>query len=70
MYVSGGLHVAQYVILQIPNGLQRVRHVLVLLDFSDNIRSLCSFGKVDEVGTFDDRGYTIFDEGQVRQVDT
>lgn len=63
MYVSGGLHVAQYVILQIPDGLQRVGHVLVLLNFSDDICSLCSFGKIDQVGTFDDRGYTIFNEG-------
>lgn len=70
MYVSSGLHVAQYVILQITDGLQGVGHVLVLLDVANDICSLCSFGKVDQIGTFDNRGYSIFNKGQVRQVDT
>jgi len=68
--VTGCLHVAQNVILQIPDRLQRVRHVLVLLHVADDIRSLGPFGEVDQIGLLDHRGDTVFNEGQIGQIDT
>ena len=70
MYISGCLHVAQDIVLQITDRLERVRHVLILLDVSNDISGLGSFGEVDQLGLLDDRRDAIFDERQVSQVDT
>jgi hypothetical protein len=70
MHVPCCLHVAQYVVLQLGNRLQRVSHCLVLLNIADYLCRLCALGKVDEVGLLDNGGDTIFDKGEIRQVDT
>ena len=70
MNIAGCLHVAKYVVLQISDGLQRVRHILVLLNVPNDICRFGAFGEVDKVGLLDDRGYAIFNEGQIGQIST
>ena len=69
MHISSVFHIAQYVFLQVADGLEGVWDVLVLLDVSDDISRFGAFGEVDQVGLFDDGGYAVFDEGQVCEVD-
>lgn len=54
MDVSSRLHVAEYVILQIGNRLQRIRHVLIALDVTNDFGGFGSFSEVDEMGLLDD----------------
>jgi len=68
--VTRRIHIGQYVILQLWNRLERVRHVLVLLDVADHLSSLRTFGKVDEVSFLDQRRNTILDERQIGEVNT
>lgn len=68
--ISSSLHVGQDVVLKIRDRVQRVWRVLVLLDVSDDLCSLCALGKVDEVGLLDNRGNTVLDESKIGQVYT
>ena len=70
VYVARRLHVREDVILQLRHRLQRVRYVLVLLDVADHLGSLRTLGEVDKVGLLDQRGDTILDERQIREVHT
>jgi hypothetical protein len=54
VHISSGLHVAQYIVLQVANGLKGVWDVLVLLNVSDDICGFGAFGEVDQVCLFDD----------------
>lgn len=70
MHVTRRIHVGQYVVLQFRNRLQRIWHVLILLDVADHLCSLRTLGEVDEVGLLDQRGNTILNERQISEVDT
>ena len=63
MNITSSLHVARDVILQVSHGFQGVGHALILLDVADDLGSFGAFGKVDQIGAFDDGGNTVFDEG-------
>lgn len=69
MYIARRLHVAEDVILQVRHRLQRIRHVLVLLNPPDHFGRLGTLGEVDEVGLLDHGRYAIFNEGQVGKID-
>ena len=69
MYVARSLHVAQDVVLKFRHGLEGVGNVLVLLNVANDFCGFGTFGEVDEVGTLDDGGDTVFNEGQVGEVD-
>ena len=69
MHITSCLHVAQYVILQIRHGFENIGYVLILLNISNHVGRFGSFGKIDEVGTFDYGGYAVFDKCQVGEVD-
>ena len=66
MHVSCRLHIGQDVILQVADGLQRVRDVLVLLNVTYDICGFGAFGEVDEIRLLDNGRYAVFDEGKVR----
>jgi hypothetical protein len=70
MHIPSSPHITQNILLQLRHGLQRVRHILVLLDVADDFGGLCAFGKIDQVGLFDDIWDAFFDEGEIREVDT
>lgn len=70
MHVSRSLHVSEDVILKLRNGLERVRHVLVLLNITDYFCGFGAFGEVDEIRLFDNRGDSVFNEGEVGEVYT
>lgn len=70
MHVSRGLHIAQDVVLQLGNWLQRVAHVLVLLDVADDFGRLCPLGKVNQVRLLNDGGDTVLDKCKIGQVNT
>ena len=63
VHVACGLHVGEDVVLQLGDGLQGIRDVLVLLDVADDFGSFGALGEVDEVGLFDQGGDAVFDEG-------
>ena len=63
MYIPCSLHIAEYVILKLRHWLKGIRYILILLDITDHFCGFGTFGKVDEVGAFDDRWDAIFDEG-------
>ena len=70
VYVARRLHVREDVILQLRYRLQRIRHILVLLDVAYDFGCLRALGEVDEVCLFDERGNAVLDEGQISEVDT
>ena len=41
----------------------------MLLDVADDFGGLGSFGEVDEIRAFEHRGDSVFDEGQIGEVD-
>lgn len=63
-------HIVQNVILQIDDGFQIVRHLLVLLDVANHFRRFGPFGEIDESGALDDRGYAVLDESEIGEIDT
>jgi hypothetical protein len=69
VHIARRLHIRQDVVLQLGDGLQRVRHVLVLLDVADDFGSLGALGEVYEVRLLDERGDAVFNECEVREVD-
>ena len=69
MHVASGLHVAQYVVLQISDRFEGIWNVLILLNIPDDVSGFGAFGKVDEVGPFNDRGYAILNEGEISKID-
>ena len=66
MHIASSLHIAQYVVLQIGHRFENVGYILILLDISNDIGGFGSFCKIDEVCTFDYRGYAVFDKSQIR----
>lgn len=70
MHIARRLHVGEDIVLQLGNRLQRVGYVLILLDIANDFGRLRALGKVDEIGAFDQRWNTVFDKGQVREIDT
>ena len=70
MHIARRLHVREDVLLQFRHRLQRVRYVLILLDVANDFGRLCALGKVDEIGAFDQRRNTVFDECQVCEINT
>lgn len=54
VHVTGGVHVAQNIVLQFWDRLQRVSNVLVLLYVANDLCRLCPLRKVDQIGLFDD----------------
>jgi hypothetical protein len=69
MHIACRLHVGEDILLQLRYGLQGVRHVLILLDVTNDFSRLCPLGKVDQICAFDQRGYAVFDKGQVCKID-
>lgn len=63
MHITRGLHITQNILLQLRHRLERVGHVLVLLDVSDHLGGFRALGEVDERGFLDDGGDAVFDEG-------
>ncbi len=70
MYIASFSHVAENILLKIRNRIERVGYVLVLLYITNHLGRLGPLGKIDEVGVFDDRRNSIFDEGQIRKINT
>lgn len=70
MDISCGAHVVEDILLQLRHRLQAVRDVLILLNISNDFCSLGSFSKVDEVVLFQIGGYTIFNEGEIGEINT
>jgi hypothetical protein len=52
MHIARTLHVREDVVLQLRDWLQGVRHVLVLLDVTNDFGSFCALGEVDKVCAF------------------
>ena len=69
MHIIRSLHVAQDVVLEIADAFERVWDALILLDVANDFRSLGAFRKIDESGAFYNAGNTVFDEGQIGQID-
>jgi hypothetical protein len=69
MDISRGLHAREDIFLKLRYGLQRVWHVLVLLDISDDFRCFRAFGKVDQIGLLDDRGDAVLNKREIRKID-
>ena len=69
VHVARRLHVGEDVFLQLGDRLQRVGDRLTLLDVADDVCGLGAFGEVDEIGGFDGAGDSIFDEGEIGEVD-
>lgn len=69
MHIARCLHIAENVILQVSNRLQGIRHLLVLLDLSNDFSGFGSLGEVDQVGLLDDRRNSVLDERQIREID-
>ena len=70
MHITRRVHVRQYVVLQLRYWLQRVRRILILLNVTDDFRSLCALSKVDEIRLLDQRGNSVLNEGQIGEVYT
>lgn len=70
MYVPSCPHVFQDPLLEIKYRVERVRHVLVLLDVADDFGGLGSLGKIDQLGVLDHRRNAVLDESKVGQVYT
>ncbi len=69
MHIPRCLHIVEDVILQVAHRLQRVWHLLVLLNLPNHFRRFRPLGEIDEVGLLDDRRDPVFNEGQVGKVD-
>lgn len=69
MDITRALEVAENVILKLTDRLQQVGHVLILLDIPNHLGGLGPLIEVDQFGRCE-RRYSIFDEGQIREVDT
>lgn len=69
MDITRRLHIAENVILQVADGLQRIRHILVLLDIPNDFGRFGTLGKVDQIRFLDDRRNAVLDECQVSKVD-
>jgi hypothetical protein len=69
MHITGLSHIAEDIFLQIGDRVERVGHVLILLDVADDFGRLGALGKVDEVGVLDNRRDSVFDEGEVGEID-
>jgi hypothetical protein len=70
VHIPSRLHVAQDVVLQVADRFEGVGDVLILLNVSNDVRGFGAFGEVDEVSSFDDGGYAIFDESEISEIDT
>lgn len=68
VYVTGGLEVAEDVVLKFGDRLEEVWDVLVLLDVSDDLGGLGSLVEVDQFGWCERRD-TILDKRQICQID-
>jgi hypothetical protein len=62
VHIASGLHVAEYVILQLGNGLKKITDILVLLNIPDDFRCFGSFGEIDKASFLDDGRDSVFDE--------
>lgn len=69
MDVTGGLEVAEDVVLKFGDRLEEVGDVLVLLDVPDDLGGLCSLVEVDQFRRCERRN-TVLDERQICQIDT
>jgi hypothetical protein len=68
VHVARRLHMVQNPLLEILNGLERIRYVLILLYVANDFGCLGSFRKIDQLGVLDDRCDAIFNEGKICQV--
>jgi hypothetical protein len=55
-------------LLEIRNRVERIRHVLILLYVANDLGSLGSFRKIDQLRVLDDRCNAVLDEGKICQV--
>jgi hypothetical protein len=67
--IARSLEVAEDVILEFADGLEEIGYVLILLDIADNFGGLGSLVEVNQFGG-SERGDTILNEGQIREIDT
>lgn len=54
MDIPSRLHVTEYIILQIGNRLQRIWHILIALDVTNDFGGFSSFSEVDVMVLLDD----------------
>lgn len=69
MHIARGLEITEDVVLKFWNRLEEIRDVLVLLDVANDLGGLRSLVEIDQFRRRE-RGYTILNERQIRQVDT
>ena len=70
MHVSSSLHVTQDVVLEFWHKLERIRHVLVLLNITNHLGGLRPLCEVDQISLLDDGRNTILNEGKISQINT
>jgi hypothetical protein len=68
VHVARRFHVVQNPLLEIRNGVERIRYVLILLYVANDFSCLGSFRKIDQLRVLDDRCNAVFDEGKICQV--
>lgn len=49
VHITGRLHIAKYVVLQLRHGVERVRRILILLNVADHLSRLGSLVEVDQM---------------------
>jgi hypothetical protein len=68
MDITSLSHIAENVLLEIRDRVERVRHILVLLYISDDFGGFGPLGEVDEIGVLNDRCNAVFDEGEIGKI--
>ena len=68
MHIPSRLHITQYILLQLWDRLQGVRHVLVLLYVTDHLSGLGPFGEVYQRRLLYDRRDPILNEREVSEI--
>lgn len=70
MYIASRLHVRENVFLEFRNRLQWIGYILILLNITNDLCSLATFGEINEVRLLDLRRNTILDKSQICQINT
>jgi hypothetical protein len=68
MHIPSRLHITQYILLQLWDRLQGVRHVLVLLYVTDYLGGLSPLGEVYQRRLLYDRWDPVLDEREVGEI--
>lgn len=68
MHIPSRLHITQYILLQLWDGLQGVWDILILLDITDHLGRLGPLSEVYQRRLFYDGGDTVLNEREVGEV--